>query len=82
MVWSFRGHSPPEEPPVTIERQRAADAKRAAMLIKSLYVAGHSVNKEAFRVLFIQGEEQISSGPVSGITRATGTLLNCFPVDV
>jgi hypothetical protein len=80
VVWSPRGKTLPAEPPVTDERQRAADAKRSAMLLKSRYLSGQPVEKDEFRALFIDGESHIASGPISGMTRATRALLGCFPV--
>jgi hypothetical protein len=80
VVWSPRGKALPEEPSVTDERQRAADAKRSAMLLKSRYLSGQYVAKDEFRALFLEGESHIASGPVSGMTPATRETLDCFPV--
>jgi hypothetical protein len=80
VIWSPGKNALPPEPPATEERQRAADAKRVAMLLKSLYLTGHPVAKEDFRTLYMNGEAGIASGAISGMTRATRVLLDCFPV--
>jgi hypothetical protein len=51
------------------------------MMLKKLYLSGHPVVKDDFRALLIEGEKRIASGVVSGMTRATRALLECFPVE-
>lgn len=81
VLWSPRCRVLPNEPLISGERQLAADAKRAGMHLKRLYLAGHAVPKEVFRALLTQGEECIASGVIAGMTLATRPLLECMPVE-
>jgi hypothetical protein len=79
-LWSPRGHELPPAVPVTEERQLASLEKLAGMYLKSLYLAGHRVDKEAFRSLAMAGEANIASGKVSAMPAWTVELLKSFPV--
>lgn len=81
VLWSPVGRMLPTEPASTIEREQAAETKRAGMILKRLYLEGHAVEKESFRQLLIEGENQIASGMISGMTKATKAMLDCLPVN-
>lgn len=80
VIWSPREHGLPQTYPVTATRQRAADAKRAGMLLKRLYLQGLPVAKEEFRALLVAGEEEIAAEDISGMTNTSKALLDWFPV--
>lgn len=80
VIWSPRGGRLPRSYLVTATRHRAADAKRAGMLLKRLYLQGQPVAKEEFRALLVAGEEEIAADDISGMTRTSKALLDWFPV--
>lgn len=80
ILWSPKKHPLPPTPPAHATRQEAARGKLAAMLLKSLYLQGHAIDKAVFRQLALTGEEQIGSGEISGMTEVTRALLFMFPV--
>ncbi len=80
VLWSPRERELPPTPAVTPTRQAASAQKLAAMLLKHLYLEGQRVNKQAFRDLARQGESNIASGEVSGISPFSAALLSTFPI--
>ena len=80
VIWSPRSRGLPRTYPVTGTRQRAADAKRAGMLLKRLYLQGNPVAKEEFRALLVAGEKEIADNDISGMTSTSKALLNWEPV--
>src|SRR5690606_9009641 len=72
----------PAAPPVTAARARAAEQKLTAQLLKSLYLAGHPINKSVFLKLAAQAEPGISSGDISAMTAASAELLRILPTNL
>lgn len=81
VLWSPKRREVPPSPTLTRERERAAASKRDGMLLKALYLEGHSIEKSVFRDLLVGGETNIAVGSISGMTSATRTLLDIFPID-
>lgn len=80
VLWSPRGNSLPDQPAITSERQHASERKLASQLLKTLYLAGHPIEKADFRALSTAAEAGIASGDVSGMPPATLSLLKALPV--
>lgn len=80
LLWSPKGHAVGESPPVSAIRLRASGDRLAAMMLKSLYLEGHAVEKATFRMLFERGERDIAGGPPSGMTQWTAEMLRMLPV--
>lgn len=80
VLWSPRGHDLPTAVPVTAQRRLASLEKLAGMHLKNLYLAGHRVEKDAFRALARAGEQCIAAGEVSAMPVWTAELLKTFPV--
>lgn len=80
VLWSPSGHSLPPELAVTPERHVAALEKMAAMVLKTHYLASHSISKDVFRQLQLSGENHIASGSVSGMPKWAEALLSTFPI--
>lgn len=81
VVWSPTGKSLPPVPPSTAERRDASLNKLAAMLLKSLYLRGHEIDKEVFRRLAVHGESRMASGEHSGMPEWTLSILSTLPMD-
>lgn len=79
VLWSPVGQELPQPLHATPERQVASERKLAAQLLKALYLAGHAIEKETFRGLFVSGESGIATGSVSGMPAATQALLRVLP---
>jgi len=78
-LWSPVGAPLPEQPATTELRARAVALKDEGMMGKALYLSGGSVAKELFRSKLLDGEADIASGEVSGITPGSLALLMEFP---
>jgi hypothetical protein len=73
LTWSPRGCPLP----AASAPSEAAAAKLPAMLLKSLYLAGHAVSKPSFRTLAIAGEQRLGELGVVGMsTVSVGMLLS------
>jgi len=81
-VWSPRSHSLPRQRGAAAEQASISLMKLGSMILKSLYLDGHAVDKEAFRRLQADGEKRISSGRISGASRFVEQLLPTLPWDV
>ncbi len=81
VLWSPCGQTLPEQPGVTAERAAASSRKLAAMLLKSMYLAGHSVQKQSYRDAACLGEERLAAGAVSGMPETTRAMLPGFPLE-
>lgn len=79
VLWSPRGHKLPPQPAVTPEHQAASLEKLAAMALKSEYLEGQDVSKEAFRKLAVSSEDSIGRGAISGMSNWSLSILNSFP---
>jgi hypothetical protein len=78
-LWSPKGHPLPPPSPLTPQRESAALAKSAAMMLKHLYLDGEKVDKPMFRQLQLAGEESIAAGAVSGPSSVAQRLLPTLP---
>lgn len=81
IVWSPTSQNVPDEPKETGTRARASAQKLSSMVLKSLYLGGSAVEKDAFRRLALAGEAEIASGEVSGMSHLTRALLDALPVE-
>lgn len=81
VLWSPQGRELPGLPPAGAHRKGAIEQRLSGMLIKSLYLRGHRVSKPSFRELLDDGEAQIGSGSISGITPLSSALVDIFPFE-
>lgn len=79
VVWSPRGHKLPPIAALTRQRQAAAARKLSAMALKGLYLAGHPIDKQRYRDLAAEAEQDIADGEVSGMTPWSCEMLRAFP---
>jgi hypothetical protein len=80
-AWSPVGREMPICPDPTRERMAASLQKHAGMVLKSLYLQGLEEDKPLFRRFLIQGELEMSAGPVSGMPAYTRAMLGHFPAE-
>jgi len=80
VLWSPRRHPLPVPIPVTEVRRIASFEKLTAMVLKGLYLRGHSLDRDIHSRLNEAAEAHMLSGEVSGIPEWIGALLACFPV--
>jgi hypothetical protein len=80
VVWSPRGHVLPPAPPVTEPLRIAALDKLSGMILKALHLAGHDVDKAAFRALLARGEDALYTGAPSGMTEVARAMLATCPL--
>jgi hypothetical protein len=76
LTWSALGHPLPPALPAS----EAASTKLPAMLLKSLYLAGHPVAKPSFRALAIAGERQLGELGVVGMSSVSWELFSCLAI--
>ncbi|KIG19657.1 hypothetical protein DB30_00166 [Enhygromyxa salina] len=76
VLWSPVGGRLPSKP----EACEAAAAKLPAMLLKSLYLAGHPVSKPRFRALAIAAEDRLAELAGVGMSAVSAELLECLPI--
>ena len=79
IVWSPSGRPLPRERAVTEAHSRAAYDRLAAMVLKRRYLAGHAVQKTAFRARALSGQQAIGAGEISGITPLSRARLRTVP---
>ena len=79
VLWSPKGELGPRPTPAHAVRQKAARDKFTAMVLKKLYLEGHAVDKDVYRQLARDGERNIASDDIAGMTDATRVLLGIFP---
>jgi dTDP-4-amino-4,6-dideoxygalactose transaminase len=79
-AWSPKGHALPPLMEATSELEAASAARLGAMLQKTLYLEGHSVDKRTFLELSTLGEERFESIGASGMTAFSRALLSVLPV--
>lgn len=78
VLWSPAGETLPQ-PPLTAEHTGAALEKWAGMGLKALYLAGASVDKDAYRALLVASESRLGSGAPSAISPVAAALLPALP---
>ncbi len=76
-VWSPAGLEPPAAGDTAPAGERAALTALAAMLLKSLYLAGHAVDKQAYRALAAESEAAL--GAVSPLPGWAAELIAAMP---
>ena len=81
VLWSPLGHALPAPPRLTPQRRRTAATKLAAMILKTMYLDGHEVEKSAFRVLARRGERGFAVPAVSAMSPVSRAILASFPID-
>jgi hypothetical protein len=79
VLWSPRSHPVPVSVGVSEDLRRASSDRLAGMILKNLYLHGHSVPKETFRRLGRRGEANLSKGSVSGMSEVAKSLLEILP---
>jgi hypothetical protein len=79
-VWSPRGHRSPDAPRVTSALELGAFEKLSGMLLKRLYLEGHSVTKQEFRPTLESGEDRLLESEISSITPLSRAALSTFPL--
>lgn len=80
VVWSPRDEPLPATPPVRPASMRASFEKLSGMILKRLYLSGHSVDKAEFRRLLETGEAALFGKEPSAITDLSRELLSRFPL--
>lgn len=81
VLWSPAGNGLPAEPPLDGAHARAALDRLEGMVLKTAYLAGAAIPKDAFRAHALAGEAAIAEGPSSAPLPLTRTILGAFPVD-
>jgi RimJ/RimL family protein N-acetyltransferase len=79
VLWSPKGRPLPPEREITPVRAVAAFDRLAAMVLKSHYLQGLDVNKEAFRARAMIGERSMGLGDISGISDFSRARLPTLP---
>jgi len=82
VLWSPLGLDLPPEVPVTLDHDRAALDRLAAMTLKGHYLAGEPVAKDEVRALAIRGERAIGQGAISGMSSYSRSRLSALPADL
>lgn len=80
-LWSPSGGGLPAEPALDPAHARAALDRLEGMVLKTAYLDGADIPKEAFRARSLAGEAAIAAGPSSAPLPLTRTVLAAFPVD-
>ena len=78
MIWSPKGLILKDVPPLSEAHKRAMDDRWKAMRIKSEYLAGGDVEKQAFRDLYIRTEAFFDHAEPSAICPETASYLASF----
>ncbi len=82
VLWSPSGHDVPTAADAD-DRARSITLDRlSGMTLKSAYLAGAPIEKDAFRTLLVRGEEAIGRGErPSGMSAISRGLLDALPID-
>ncbi|HTP24650.1 MAG TPA: hypothetical protein VMK12_03185 [Anaeromyxobacteraceae bacterium] len=80
-VWSPRGHDLPAALPLDAMRARSAATKLAAMILKALYLEGHPVKKDAYRVLEMAAEQDLGIPGISAMSEVSAALVDAWPAE-
>lgn len=73
IIWSPKSMQLPQPSRVA---SSGAEQKLTAMLLKSAYLSGVNISKEAYRLLQIQGEQHLSAEINSAVSSFTDNILN------
>ncbi|MBR8839655.1 MAG: DegT/DnrJ/EryC1/StrS aminotransferase family protein [Stigonema ocellatum SAG 48.90 = DSM 106950] len=77
IIWSPQNL---ELPKPSSSKSCGADQKLTAMLLKRAYMNGANISKETYRILQIQGEEQLSHETNAGASTFTTNILNTLKI--
>jgi hypothetical protein len=80
VLWSPRQHNLPLTPGLTLSHSSAVAHKLAGMALKELYLAGEVSDKQLYRELYYQGEQQLELGGPSGMSSWSRGLLPSLPI--
>jgi hypothetical protein len=78
-LWSPRGHPLPAELAPTSDHCRISLEKLASMVMKGMYLQGHTIRKEVYRSLSHGAESEFAQGNLSGMPAWTRELLQALP---
>jgi hypothetical protein len=78
VAWSPVGHALPPEPPLTMQRRRAATSKLVAMILKAMYLDGHKIERATYRALARRGERGLAVPGESSISPVARAILDSF----
>jgi hypothetical protein len=80
-LWSPLGHDLPCPVAPTVQRQRVAALRTEGMLLKSLFLAGHRVDRATFRDRFERAEAGLDRPGTSAMSPLAATILASFPIE-
>jgi hypothetical protein len=80
-LWSPRGHALPAAPPLSAQRRDVSATRLTAMVLKALYLQGHSAEKEAYRALADGAERALAAPGVSAMSPLARAVAAAHPVE-
>jgi hypothetical protein len=80
VAWSPSRRSLPAEPDLHASHESAASERLTGMLLKSAYLDGGAVAKDAYRGHLVVGERALAHGPLSTLLPVTRASLPAFPL--
>lgn len=80
VLWSPKGLDLTNAPNSSDENERIATVRWRAMKLKARYIAGETVEKAAFREVFIGSEDYFDTAPVSSLDNDSQKYLQSFCV--
>jgi hypothetical protein len=80
-LWSPAGHCLPDPTALTIQRQRVAALRTEAMLLKSLFLAGHRLERATYRDRFERAEAGLDRPATCAMSALAATILASFPIE-
>ncbi|HEY8609597.1 MAG TPA: hypothetical protein VIM12_20965 [Noviherbaspirillum sp.] len=80
VLWSPAGHTLPVAARIAVDRKLGSLNRMAAMLLKSMYLDGAQVTKEAFRDLYSSAERVLDTSAASGMTPWGAGILRSLPI--
>lgn len=79
-IWSPIDLPVPGSPQVTASHTEVVLKRLSAMTLKRLYLAGGAILKESYRTIGVEGEREMSSGDLSGISAFSAKRLTSMPI--
>ena len=80
MLWSPLGLKLPEAPDPSEENERIANIRWGSMRLKSMYLAGDSVEKASFRAGFVETEDYFDYATVCALDKQSQEFLKAFDI--
>jgi hypothetical protein len=80
MLWSPRGSPLPRAPGLTGQHRHHVVGELTAMALRSAFLAGADLDKQAYLSLHAAAEEQLGEGAISGMSDLSDGLLRMLPV--